>query len=132
MMKKPDSVVRIPGSRDSFFRKWFEFLKPFHQLTEREMDIAAEFVRQRYYLGKVITDPEILDTVLMNEDTRRKIREECNITLPHFQVIMGKLRKSRIIVDGKINQKFIPNIDDSEGNFKLLMFFDFVERNDSD
>jgi hypothetical protein len=37
---------------------------------------------------------------------------------------MGKLRKSNVIVDNKINPKFIPNIDEESGNFKLLLLFD--------
>lgn len=124
-MKKPDSVVMIPGNIDSFFRKWFEFLEPFHRLTAREMDVATAFVKQRYKLSKVVKDPDILDKVLMSEDTKRTVREECNITLPHFQVIMGKLRKNQIIVDGKINPRFIPNIDEESGSFKLLLYFTF-------
>ena len=122
-MKKPDSVVMIPGNIDSFFRKWIEFLEPFHKLTSREMDVATAFVKQRYKLSKVVQDPDILDKVLMSEDTKRTIREECNITLPHFQVIMGKLRKNQIIVNGKINPRFIPNIDEESGSFKLLLYF---------
>ena len=85
-MKKPDSVVMIPGNIDSFFRKWFEFLEPFHRLTAREMDVATAFVKQRYKLSKVVKDPDILDKVLMSEDTKKAVREESNITLPHFQV----------------------------------------------
>lgn len=122
-MKKPDSVVMVPGNIDSFFRKWFEFLEPFHRLTAREMDVATAFVKQRYKLSKVVKDPDILDKVLMSEDIKKAVREECNITLPHFQVIMGKLRKNQIIVDGKINPRFIPNIDEESGSFKLLLYF---------
>ena len=66
----------------------------------------------------------ILDKVTMSEDTKRKVREECNITLPHFQVIMGKLRKNKVIVDGKINPRFIPNIDEETGTFQLLLLFE--------
>ena len=87
------------------------------------MDVATAFVKQRYKLSKVVKDPDILDKVLMSEDTKRIVREECNITLPHFQVIMGKLRKNQIIVDGKINPRFIPNIDEESGSFKLLLYF---------
>lgn len=96
-MKNVDNVVRIPTSLDdNFFRYWFEFLKPFHKLTEREIEVIACFVKHRYELSKVIKDTEILDRVTMGEDTKRKIREECNMTFPHFQVIMGKLRKSKV------------------------------------
>lgn len=115
----------VPGNIGSFFRRWFEFLKPFHHLTDREMDIATAFVKERYELSKVIKDSTILDRELMSEFTKRKIREECNVTLPHFQVIMGKLRKNRIIIDGKINPKFIPNISEDTDSFTLLLYFKF-------
>ena len=66
-----------------------------------------------------------IDQMVMNEDTKKKIREECGISSAHFQVIMGKLRKNRVIVDGKINPRFIPNIsEDDTGVFQLLLLFD--------
>ncbi|MBQ5153899.1 hypothetical protein EGM85_11645, partial [Macrococcus caseolyticus] len=103
----------------SFFRYWFKFLEPFHKLTDREIDVITSFVKQRYELSKVIKDNEILDKVTMSEDTKKKVRAECNITLPHFQVIMGKLRKNKVIIDGKINPRFIPNIDEETGTAEL-------------
>lgn len=123
--KRPNNIVRVPCSLSkNFFRYWFMFLEPFHKLTDREIDVITSFTKQRYELSKVIKDNDILDKVTMSEDTKRKVREECNITLPHFQVIMGKLRKSKIIVDGKINPRFIPNIREEEGFFELLLLFE--------
>ena len=124
-MKKPNNIVRVPCSLDkSFFRYWFMFLQPFHKLTDREIDVTTSFIKHRYELSKVIKDSEILDKVTMSEDTKKKVREECNITLPHFQVIMGKLRKNKVIIDGKINPRFIPNIDEETGAFQLLLLFE--------
>lgn len=124
-MKKANNIVRIPTSLSGkFFRYWFEFLAPFHKLTNREIDVIASFVKQRYFLSKVIKDDEILERVLMSEDTKRKVREECNITLPHFQVIMGKLRKNQVIIDNRINPRFIPNIEEENGYFQLMLLFE--------
>lgn len=126
MAKQVDSIVRIPCKVDGkFFRYWFEFLQPFHNLTEREMDVITSFVKQRYELSKVIKDNEILDKVTMSEDTKKKVREECDISLPHFQVIMGKLRKNKVIIDGKINPRYIPLVDEENGSFKMMLLFDF-------
>ena len=123
--KRPNNIVRVPCSLSkNFFRYWFMFLEPFHKLTDREIDVITSFVKQRYELSKVIKDNDILDKVTMSEDTKRKVREECNITLPHFQVIMGKLRKNKVIVDGKINSRFIPNIDEETDTFQLLLLFE--------
>ena len=126
MVKKANNIVRIPTSLNGkFFRYWFEFLQPFHNLTEREMDVITSFVKQRYELSKVIKDNEILDKVTMSEDTKKKVREECDISLPHFQVIMGKLRKNKVIIDGKINPRYIPSVDEENGSFKMMLLFDF-------
>lgn len=123
--EKPNNIIRIPTSLSvNFFKLWLMFLEPFHKLTKREIDVAASFVKQRYELSKVIKDSEILDRVTMSEDTKKKVREECNITLPHFQVILGKLRKNKVIVDGKINPKFIPNINTDNNVFQLLLLFE--------
>ena len=125
MKGKINNIIRIPTSLDGkFFRYWLEFLKPFHSLSEREMQVATLFIKQRYELSKVISDEDILNRVLMGEETKKAMREECDLSLPHFQVIMGKLRKNKIIVDNKINPKFIPNITEENGVFQLLLFFD--------
>lgn len=127
MAKQIDSIVRIPCKVDGkFFRYWFDFLQPFHNLTERERDIITSFVKHRYELSKVIKDSEILDRVTMSEDTKKSVREECNISLPHFQVIMGKLRKNKVIVNGKINPRYIPIIKEETNSFKMLLLFDFT------
>lgn len=125
MSKGADSIVRIPCKIDGkFFRFWFEFLKPFHHLTDREMDVISSLVRHRYELGKVITDNDILDKVVMSEDTKKKVREECEMTLPHFQIVLSKLRKSKVIIDNKINPRYIPNVK-SDSSFKMMLLFDF-------
>ena len=121
----PHGVISIPASLDKdFFRYWFEFLRPFHNLTNREMDVITSFTKYRYELSKVIKDDKILDKVVMSEDTRKQVRDDCKLSLPHFQVIMGKLRESKVIVNNKINPRFIPNIKEEDGSFRLLLLFD--------
>lgn len=124
--KRANNIIRIPASLEGkFFRYWLEFLLPFHKLTDREMDVATAFIKQRYELSKAITDEGVLDRVIMSEESKRKVREECNITTPHFQVIMGKLRKAKVIVENRINPKFIPkNIQEGDKAFQLLLYFD--------
>lgn len=124
--KRVNGIINIPTSLEgNFFRYWLEFLAPFHKLTAREMDVATSFIKQRYLLSQAIKDEAILDRVTMSEDTKHKVMEECNITPSHFQVIMGKLRKAKIITDGKINPKFVPkNLSNDDKSFQLLLYFD--------
>lgn len=125
-MGKVNNVITIPTSLEgSFFRFWLEFLKPIHRLTDREIDVTASFLKQRYELSKVIKDPELLNKVAMNEDTKRKVREDCNISQAHFQVIMTKLKKNKIIENGRLNPKLIPKIEEGDNNSQLLLLFEF-------
>lgn len=125
MNSRINNVIRIPTSlQGKFFRFWIEFLQPLHHLTLRECDVLTEILKERYDLSKKISDADILDKVLMSDETRKKIREVCNMSLPHFQVIMGKLKKVGIINENKINPKFIPNVREDENSFQLLLLFD--------
>ena len=126
MKGEVDNVLNIPTSlKGKFFKHWLMFLLPYHNLTDREMDVAAGFLLKRHELTKVISDINILESVLMSEETKRDIRENCDIKLPHFQVIMSKLRKAKVIIDNKINPRFIPKVKEENGNFKLLLLFTF-------
>lgn len=120
---KPNNIIGIPTTLNDFFRYWVEFLEPLHGLTEREIDIIAAFLRKRYELSKSIIDPTLLNKYLMNEETKAEIRDECGVSPAHFQVIMGKLRKSGIIVNGNIHPKFIPKIKVEDNTFQLLLYF---------
>jgi hypothetical protein len=122
---KPNNVIRIPCNLNSLFRYWLEFLIPFHNLTSRETDLATAFLKERYLLKKVILDPELLDRTLMSEESQRKLREECNLTNQHFQVIKSKLRNKKFFVNDRINPRLIPDIREENGNFQLLLVFDY-------
>lgn len=124
--KRVNGIISIPASlKGTFFRYWLEFLAPFHKLTAREIDIAASYIKQRYLLSRAIKDEDLLDRVTMSEETKRIIMKECNITSSHLQVVMGKLKKAKILIDGRINPKFIPkNLSDEDKSFQLLLYFD--------
>lgn len=124
-LHKPNNVVTVPTSPGlEFFKWWCIFLRPFINLTNREIDIISSFLKQRWELSKNISDPAILDTVIMSEATRNKVIEECNITQQHFYVVMSNLRKNKVIVNNTINPRLIPNIrKDDNGCFQLLILF---------
>lgn len=127
--KKVNGVIHIPASLSgSFFRYWLEFLSPFHSLSPREMDVAANFLKQRYILSKAIRDNVLLDKIVMSQETKKKVMTECGVSTPHFQVIMGKLRKSKIIVNDRLNPKFVPKgMSDGDKSFQLMLYFDLSE-----
>lgn len=122
---KPNNIISIsPDSTMEFFKWWCIFLRPLLNLTNREIDIIASFLKQRWELSKSISDPAILDAMVMSETIKNRVIKECNITQQHLYVVMSNLRKNNIIINNSINPKLIPNIrQDSKGNFQLLILF---------
>lgn len=125
-MEKPNNIVRVSTSVNSqFFKYWLMFLSPLNKLTNKEIEVLALFLKYRYNLSKSIkNNEELLDENVMSEAIRKKIREECNMALPYFQVLLGNLRKKKVIVNNRINPKYIPNIKEENGYFQLLLLFD--------
>ena len=124
-LPKPNNIITIPVAKDyDFFHWWCVFLRPVINLTNREIDVIASFLKQRWELSKSISDQAILDEMVMSDATKRKVMDECGMTLQHFYVVMGNLRKNKIIEKGKINPRLIPNIrQDSDDYFQLMILF---------
>lgn len=122
---KPNNVVTVPTSFGrEFFKWWCIFLRPFVNLTDREVQVVSCLLKERYELSKCISDPVILDKMVMGEDTRQKIQKECKISPQHLCVVLNKLRKSKVIVNNMINPRLIPNIrTEDNGCFQLLVLF---------
>ena len=125
---RANNAIRIPTSlQGNFFRVWIEFLTPLHNLTNREKDVVAAFIKARFELSKAVIDPVLLDKIVMSEDVKNKVKAECGISDAFFQVILGKLKKVGIITNNKIDPKFIPKkLDHDDKSFQLLLLFDFT------
>lgn len=123
---KSMQVIRIPTALNSeLFDYWFHFMQPFHNLTDREMEVAGQYAWKRYQLLKREPDPDIVDEAMQKEDIRAQIREAAGVTPAHYQVILGKFRKAKVLIGNKFNPRFMPSIVEEEGTFKLLLVFDF-------
>lgn len=124
-LPKPNNIITVPVARDyDFFHWWCVFLRPVINLTNREIDVIASFLKQRWELSKSISDQAILDEMVMSDATKQKVMEECGISLQHFYVVMSNLRKSKIIDKGRINPRLIPNVrQDSDDYFQLMILF---------
>lgn len=122
---KPNNClsVQVTPEKD-FFKWWCVFQCPFVSLTNREIDIISAFLKERFELSKIVSDPEILDSQLMSDKTKNKVIKSCGITKSNFYVVMGTLKKKNIISNDGINPKLIPNIrKDDNGCFQLLVLF---------
>lgn len=125
-LPKPNSVIELRTSLDTdFFRLWCVFLRPVLNLTDRETDVVACFLKHRFELEKSISDQGILDEVLMGNATKRKVMEELHMTQAHLYVILSNLKKKRILNGNSLHPRLIPTIrkDDKSGYYQLLILF---------
>ena len=120
--RRPNNILTIDAGPDTgFFKWWCICMRPVVNLTNKEIDVVASFLKQRWELSKVISDPAVLDSQLMSNDTKEKVIKECNITRQHFYVLMSSLRKHKIITDSGIEPRLIPNIvGDNNETFQFL------------
>jgi len=121
---KPNNVIYLKCTDTSFYRMWIEFLAPFHKLTARERDVAARVIAQYFKLKDSIPDPEVLKEVLWSHTSRKDMRESLGMSQAHFQMILVKLRTSGVLLDGDINPKYIPHINE-DPRFMLSIVFDW-------
>ena len=120
---RPTNILKIKSSDyNELFLNWFLILKPLHNLSNKECILASKLYKYRDELKEVILDKEILDTTILSDTYRKKIIEEMDITMIHLQVLLTSLRKKNVIIDNRLNPKFIPHIKDSE--LSLLIRFE--------
>jgi hypothetical protein len=121
-------VIPIP-STGNFFKAWLEVLKPLHHLTDREMDLLAEFLKRRYLLQRTILDKDMVDMVLMSRNSKKAIRETCNVSTVYFQKMMVTFKARGIIIEdsnirgGKINPRYIPTLKEDDKSIGILFIF---------
>lgn len=119
-----DAVVRIPVTEDTLYYNWMLYTKPIHGLTITELTVAAAILKHRNKLKGLVSDQSILDREVLGNTIRDEIIKECGITVKHYRMIMTNLRKHKFIIDGRINARYIPDIDPKRKDFRVLLKFD--------
>lgn len=108
-----------------FFRAWVESLRFVHNLTKKEMEVLAVCLKERWKISKKYPD-DIVDAILLNNDTRKIICSKCNIKPKHLNVVLSKFRRAGIILTGeKFNLNLIPTID--KDGVRLMINFSFKD-----
>lgn len=124
MLKKPNNIIYLKCTEDSFYRMWIEFLAPFHKLTARERDVAARIIMQYFKLKDSVPDPEVLREVLWSRKSRSDMMASLKISQPHFQMVLAKLKAAGVLIDGEINPKYIPH-KSNDPRFLLEIVYDW-------
>ena len=120
------NVKNIKTDKNNFYYLWLQFLKPYHKLTNKEIELLALFLKKREELSRSINDNNLIDKMLFNKDTKADIRAIMNYeTYQVFNNMMTSLRKKGAIVDNSINKGLVPKLEGD--NFKLIFNFNINE-----
>lgn len=122
---RPNKLIYQKCSTSSFFRMWVEFLTPFHHLAMREKDVFAKILEQYFTIREQCDDPVMCRELLWSASSKTDIRNSLNMSQPHFQMVLGKLRENGVIKDNIINPRYIPHIKQGSSTFELRVVFDY-------
>lgn len=113
----------------NLFKKWLEVTKPFHGLATQPQLILSLFLYYHFTYSRQITNDKILWKMVFDYDTKKKIKDELGISDQVMQNTLSKFRRMDppIIMDGKINPAFVPNLSNGSKNFKVIYNFNIVD-----
>lgn len=124
--KIADSALRIPCTKDTFLKTWFDLLRPIHRLTPSEIKVAICFVEHWYKLRQTITDDEQLNQILFSPKEKRKVCEEVGLSPAHMRNVIIRLRQRGIIKNGRLYYRYIP-IRTEGAPYRLMFIIDDAE-----
>lgn len=133
---KANNIFRIPCSTiEDFYSLWIDFLTPIHKLTSKNKQILLAFLMLRYELSQSISDETLLDEVLMNEDSKAKIKERCGLQGNYLQVAIFTLAQQNVFIKTlssdtrkkykyRINPRILPDMQYTDEYVKLQFNFE--------
>lgn len=110
-----------------FFKLWLMMLQPFLNLRNQEITVLAKLLYYRHVISKEIKNKAIVDELLFNTSTRKKIKKELDIKEYSFNNILSSLRKKQLIKNNTINNKVIPKVEKDFKNFKLVYDIEIIQ-----
>ena len=124
-LSKNSNVARVKCALDvGFFYKWISFLTPFHKLTRSERQVLAAFLNKRFELTQLIRDENIVNNVLNSVESRKDIRDSIGYSNLKLNAVVSQLKKGGVIVDNKIDKRYIPNIKPGTSHYRFTILFD--------
>jgi hypothetical protein len=124
------NVKRIKVDSKGLFTYWLTFLKPYHNLRQKEIEALSVFLYYRHKLSEEVLNKSLIDKLLFSPDVRKNIMEELGISSTYiFNNLLSALRKKGVISkDNKIAEVLIPNFTQDSDNFKLVFNFEINDR----
>lgn len=106
---------------ERFFRVWLELLRPFHKMTNKEMDIVGYLLHRRHQLMVKVNDEKLVNQLLIDANTREEIRKRMGYGSNQvLSNMLSELRNKSILDGDSINRLLIPKIEYGAKSFQLI------------
>jgi hypothetical protein len=124
---KNTKIANININLKKLFSIWLDITEPLHNLRTQEKRVLSLLLYHYYILQKEITNDSIVWKVLFDYDKKLEIRKELDIKNPSFNNVLTSLRKKNVIINDKISNIYIPNIEKNANNFKIVFNFNIID-----
>jgi hypothetical protein len=126
-----EKVAVINVKLKTFFIRWLDVLKPWHSLNNQQQQVLSLLLYYHYIYKKDITNNKILWKIVFDYDTRLKITEDeifkKGMTTNTLNNIFTVLRKKGVIIDNKISNVYIPELNNESKAFKMTFNFNIID-----
>lgn len=113
--------ANIKCSRKLFFKHWLRLTRPFHKLTNKEIDVVALLLYYHDEYKNETKNKKMLWKYVFDYETKMLIKKELdNMKDQILQNILTSLRKKKVVINNKINPVYIPDIKKGTDNFKII------------
>lgn len=107
----------------SFFKHWLTLTEPLHKLNKKEIEVLALLLYYYFEFKKEINNDNLSWKLTFDHDTKSKIINELNLSSDQIlQNVLTALRKKKIVLNNKINQSFIPEMDLTKSNIFSIIY----------
>ena len=104
---------------------WIEFLTPYHHLSKRLRQVFATIMAQYFRLKSQCESPAMIRTLLWSRSCRAEMRRSLNISQPHFQMALAKLRSAGALIGEDLNVRYLPPVRPDSKTFEFRVIFDY-------
>lgn len=117
--------IKIACTKSEFFINYLLVTKPYHNLTDNEIQLAAKLMYYYAQYSKSIDKDDLVFELLFSTKSRKNIREELNIDKAvNFNVTFNALKKKGIIQEQdeilSLNQSYRVKLKENQASVEYI------------
>lgn len=127
---KVNALLNIPySSKEEFYERWVEFLRPFHGMSSVPCKVFATLLCAREQCAKSSNEDSVIDMLLFSDEVQQEVCKKLGIDRARMYCNLSILRKYGVMTENRINSKFIPDVKEENGEYKVLIRFCYKNDN---